>query len=784
MNNIEISILNYENQLLASRKQLNDLIYEYNSQKIDSSLLNYKISYLQNEINYMNNQLNILKAELNEQPQASHMPLQNAGQPQASFIQPQDVEQSQASFTQPQDAKPPKKPFMRLQVAKQPDDASDKPMDLENMIGKSWMGIFASILIFVSFILFATLLAPFITDTIKMVAMYIVSVSFTLFGLIKLKKNHNKLYLAISSCGVGAVYISLLLTNLYFKAIGDVALYLFILVWAVFVCYLSRWQDRIFQIIGQCGITIALLFGIILCVETDDTAKFLLLSLFFVITAAIFYVSNYSREFHKNIINNVFNAVNVFQLWIGFQSLIGSQLFDESTQLLNEKLSGGWSAHLIEIAGVVVLLFLMMQFIIFLISRLKEKNIGFGLLMITNTILIMLFIYRIVYGAEAFFRLVNGHCLPSIHRTAFGAEDSIIGIIYFIIGFFLLAVIEKKFADRKDDGRILMQFFALPLFIISVYMITFFQDHIGLSFIMILFLLLGYHTDDSVYKSESLIMAAIYCFVDTKYSIEHFGLGLLFFAILAVHMYIKKKQYNITFKLSSYFIGLLFICVSLANVFEEMKVDYNISETVIFTVMALLNVLAMKTRFVKDFQTLQTEKSSVIATRITNALFMAYSLFAITDTNNEICHYILILLAILIFMVNTKNLLEHNKGLLPGIYIGIKLTVLIITILDSFDAANYVISISVFLFAILSIVVGFRFFFKSFRIYGLFLSLTSVAKLILVDISYDNTLGHALSFFICGILCFVISMIYHLIDRKVQDNSSGSDSSDLSEKQG
>lgn len=774
MNNIEISILNYENQLLASRKQLNDLIYDYNNQKVNSSLLNYKINYLQNEIDYMNNQLNILKAELNKQPQASHMPLQNAGQSQATFTQPQsdeqsqavsiqlqnadlsqNTEQSQAPFTQPQNALKPKKPFMRLQAAKQPDDASAKPMDLENMIGKSWMGIFASILIFVSFILFATLLAPFITDTIKMVAMYIVSVSFTLFGLIKLKKNHNKLYLAISSCGVGAVYISLLLTNLYFKAIGDVALYLLILVWAVFVCYLSRWQDRIFQIIGQCGIAIALLFGIILCVETDDSAKFLLLSVFFVITSAIFYVSNYSREFHKNIINNVFNVVNVFQLWVGFC------LFDKSMLFSPDKLSEGWSAYLLEIIGMVVLLFLILQFILFLISKLKDDNIGFGLLMIANTILMMLFIYSMTDGAE----------------------NSIRGIIYLVLGFFLLTVMEKRFPDWEDDGKILMQFFALPLFIISVYMITFFQDHIGLSFIMILFVLLGYHTDDNVYKYESLIMAAIYCFVDTKYSIEHLCLGLLFFAILAVLMYIKKEQYHITFKLFSYFIGLLFICVGLTNVFDEMNVHYDISETIIFTVMALLNVLAMKTRFVKDFQTLQTEKASIIATRITNALFMAYSLFAITDTNNEICHYILILLAILIFMVNTKNLLEHNKGLLPGIYIGIKLTVLIITILSSFDAANYVISISVFLFAILSIVVGFRFYFKSFRIYGLILSLLSVAKLILVDISYDNTLGHALSFFICGILCFVISMIYHLIDRKVQDNSSGKNASDLSEKQ-
>ena len=94
MDNIEISILNYENQLLASRKQLNDLIYAYHNRKVDSSLLNHKISYLQNEIDYMNHQLDVLKAELNGHPQTSCMPPQNAEHPQASYTQLPNAKQS------------------------------------------------------------------------------------------------------------------------------------------------------------------------------------------------------------------------------------------------------------------------------------------------------------------------------------------------------------------------------------------------------------------------------------------------------------------------------------------------------------------------------------------------------------------------------------------------------------------------------------------------------------------------------------------------------------------
>ncbi|MDE7282153.1 MAG: DUF2339 domain-containing protein [Lachnospiraceae bacterium] len=799
LNNIEASILNYENRLLADRKQLNDLIYECSNQNVSNSILNYKIKYLQTEIDYMNNQLNMLREGIQEQikdirpqsvkpqiqepyiqpqnvqqqPQALNIQYQGAiPQPQVQNNQYQGVmpqmqaenipyqnamPQQQASNIQYQSAMPqPQAPYIQLQ------NKVNKPKDLENMIGKSWMGIFASVLIFISFILFATLLAPFITDTIKMIAMYVVSIMLTAFGLLKLRKNNNKLYLAISGCGVGAVYISLLLTNLYFKAIGDITLYIFILVWAVFVCYLSKWQDRIFQIIGQCGITIALFFGVVLCVEEFDYAMMFLLSLFFVVTASIFYVTNYSREFHKNVVNNVFNCINVFQIWVGAYSLRPAFSWAGWAEAPGYN-RNWWAEYKVEAIAGIMLFFLILQFVLFLAAKLKEKNIGFGVFMIINTILMMLYISNMTYRSISW----RGPDNIGIYNIGY-CWDTIRGYIFIIIGVALLAVAEKKFDNRKDDGKVLIQCFTLPVFIISVSMIPFLLSHIGVSFVMILFILLGYYKDDCVYKYMSLLTAVIYCLSDLKYSVEYLCLGLLFFAILGVCMYVKKEQYNSIFKLLSYVAGFFFIIISLTYMFDDLNVSYDVDTTITLTVVSALNMFAMKSRFVKDFQTLQTEKHSVNVTRTINAILMVVSLYKVMVVDNEICHFILVLLAILIFMVNSKNLIEQYKTLWSGIYIGVKLTVLLITILCSYEAANYVISISAFLFAIISIVLGFRFYVKSFRLYGLFLSMLSVAKLILIDISYDNTLGHALSFFICGILCFVISMIYHLIDKRMQ----------------
>ncbi|MDE5866791.1 MAG: hypothetical protein K2H31_09365, partial [Lachnospiraceae bacterium] len=400
-------------------------------------------------------------------------------------IQPQSVKpQIQEPYIQPQNVQPqPQLPNNQYQNAMpQPQNKVNKPKDLENMIGKSWMGIFASVLIFISFILFATLLAPFITDTIKMIAMYVVSILLTAFGLLKLRKHNNKLYLAISGCGVGAVYISLLLTNLYFKAIGDIALYVFILVWAVFVCYLSKWQDRIFQIIGQCGIMISLFFGVVLCVEEFDYAMMFLLSLFFVVTASIFYVINYSREFHKNFVNNVFNCINVFQIWVGAYSLRPAFSWAGWAEAPGYN-RNWWAEYKVEAIAGIMLLFLILQFVLFLAAKLKEKNIGFGVFMIINTILMMLYISNMTYRA-----------------VLQGNWDNIRGIIFIIIGAALLALIEKKFDNRKDEGKVLLQCFELPLFVMSVYMVSFFRDHVGVSFVMILMILLGYYKDDCVYK--------------------------------------------------------------------------------------------------------------------------------------------------------------------------------------------------------------------------------------------------------------------------------------------
>ncbi len=757
MKDIELAILNYENQLLENRKQLNDLICECSKESGNHQLIQDKVNYFQKEIDYMISQLYLLKTDLQKRsdeqktlcetqmPQSISPVLQNEitqeskEMPQfentmskSKEIPPFENTMSKSyEIPQVQNTMPKSNGMSEVQNNEQKakENVLQKIVqkkDLENVIGQSWMGIFASILIFISLILFATLLVPFLTDPIKMAAMYMVSVGFTVFGLIKLKQQNNKTYLAISSCGIGAIYISLLLSHLYFKAIGYLPLYVFILIWAAFVCYLSKLRDKVFQIIGQVGISIALLFGCILCTQAQDAMKLFMLSLFFVLTASVFYISSFSKQFNKNRINYIFNCLNVVQLWSCFSLMADIEKFTI-------------------LAGVVIVVFLIIQFYFFLISEMKENGVSFSIFTVINVTLLLALIFGMIES-----------------------EDICAGISV-IVGCILLVIIDRKYNEKSSVGKNILEIYSMLGLAISVSMISVIEEPVAFAILMFPFLWLGYFRKDRNYKYGSLLMFGAYCFLNTM-TIPYFCVGLMYLAFLAYFIYTKKEQYTETFKIISYLAALLFLYHELFYI--TGKTDADIGMTTARVVVGILNVIAMKSIFVKNFQTLQEEKISVVVTYIMNARFMLLSLSSIMEVDNEICHCILILQAVLLFVANSKNLLAKQNSFVSGIYIGIKFTVLLVTILSSFAAANYVISISAFLFAIASIVFGFGFRLKAFRIYGLILSMLSVVKLIMIDIRYDNTLAHALSFFLCGILCFTISMIYNVIDKKMNGTKS------------
>jgi hypothetical protein len=168
-----------------------------------------------------------------------------------------------------------------------------------------------------------------------------------------------------------------------------------------------------------------------------------------------------------------------------------------------------------------------------------------------------------------------------------------------------------------------------------------------------------------------------------------------------------------------------------------------------------------------NFKTLEFEKSSAVVLNIINTIMMICGLVMINSSEDDVC-LIIIIIALAAFSVNSVNFMrKYNNNIIAGIYVGIKYTGLLVTILNAINAPSVIVSVAGLLLAVVCILIGFKLPVKSIRIYGLSLSILSVAKLSLLDINYDNLAGRAVGFFVCGVLCFGISLVYNLIDKKM-----------------
>lgn len=758
-------LLSCEAKMIACRQELNTLMKEYYEQRqVPDSTYERKLSELRREMNALGVELeNFRHAVAAQQSPVSE---------QQPFMQPQSFMQPAQPFTQPAPASTPQQPFMQSQPFTQPAPASmpaqlfmqqapvregslkkaAEKKDWELIMGKSLMGIFASVLIFISLVLFATLILPGLSDGVKMALMYLVSFVFLGTGLFFLHKDRSsKLYISLASCGLGAVYISLLVSNLYFKAVSDVLLFVLLFVWAVLVFWLARGHSWIFQAIGQTGIFISVIFGTVLCANTGDWYKFLFLTLYFVITESLFVLGNMQKLYQKNGINLIGILLGLFVL----------RCADFAGYYLDMNVLQGISYTLLTLFSLAMIA---VSFVCFLVQ--ERYSVLFAFL-------------------QALFLLSSG----LFYIFAYGE------VVFIVLSLAMLAALEWKFKGEKSSGAAVLQTILFGVILFCSYQPIFYKEmheyylqkfHMGLTDVLYglysyislaafaaVFFWYGYCKKRRIWQVAGSVYLGFFVldFLMNRYA--NLVLGLLLFSLWGCLLK-KKQQYNTVAKISAYLLFLVFVLKDsiwiLQGAFTDLHSD--VKALIVFTLLCGAHFAATQTSFVKNWETGETEKEMDIAGGILHGILMIAALGLIVQMELEVCHFLSILIALLLFAINSGKLFRLGSKA-AEVYVGGKFTLLLYIILSSYEAAAFVSSISFFVLAIVCIAGGFLFSRKPLRIYGLVISLLSAAKLVLVDISYGNTAGRALSFFICGLLCFSISIIYHYVDKKFTGKKGG-----------
>ena len=83
------------------------------------------------------------------------------------------------------------------------------------------------------------------------------------------------------------------------------------------LCVLSRLRSNLFLIIGQIGVGISLILGVLMCNWTEDAERFLILSIYYAVTQTIFFVSHLRREYYRNAVNLVSWSIGLLILVFG-----------------------------------------------------------------------------------------------------------------------------------------------------------------------------------------------------------------------------------------------------------------------------------------------------------------------------------------------------------------------------------------------------------------------------------------------------------------------------------
>lgn len=600
---------------------------------------------------------------------------------------------------------------------------NDAPkQSLEKVIGTKWMGIFASILIFVAFVMFGASIYSMLTNLHKAIILLIISAVFTAVGLLRVKNTDNPsaIWYIVSGCGLGGFYITFLLMNLQFYLIGEWILLALLLIWTVCMIAISRKFSIIFAYVCYAGV----LVSTILCNAKWDNSIIGLV--FYAIAVVALVATNYEEDYCKNYFWSaqfpfVFlyfktqngNAAYYFILWalVLITVLIQAHVFD-----FDEKKDTDIAFYLVNN----IFSFACFYFI-------KEELSGENMIpsYITDTLLLLscaavtLNNYLKFKGSKGYYLVTYYITLLVVPFLSFGSGyDKYIGLALFIVPMLIFGYVKEN-----------VHFMYPPLAYLMLYLFVNPQE-----------------TKEVItYAVAALCVAFLIYTLFSRYSVIIKYYLVVFVSIALPWMCYGKRWFNAGIMYALFaIVAIIMITPAFANEEQEGA----ISKLIAFAYNALL--------MMSGIIIVWTYKENIWI--MDNEFYGTEKLYGVILT--------LFVVALYAFNLNFKRLSDLGiPDYISGWMIGFGYTMLLISVLSRLEAVNYVISIFLVITSIIFISLGFFIDVKSIRLYGLVMSILCVIKLVFFDIQYDSSAWYPVGLFACGGLCLLICWIYNRIEK-------------------
>jgi hypothetical protein len=601
----------------------------------------------------------------------------------------------------------------------------------EAWVGKILMGALASLLVFISLIFFAKLLLPFITDPIKIALMFVASVAIAAVGFVlSTKKPQNTFFTSLMACGFVCIYLSIVVTRVYFHAVSPIVMYVLLALWVAVILFLGRKrEDWLFFSIGNLGFIVSIFFA----AQLDDKTLVVPMLIYAIIIAAAF-----QGVFWKNTTRRKLQSFLDLGAIIVFHCLVNSA-FEGSTETI--------------IVGAVAAVWAFAMAAVYLIIdfyRFSENNLYFSVgstlcfylsyfllntdLKLPNTYsFMMLLLPGVIYeGANMYL------CRKGIEKT----NEIISAVVSGVIMFAAAAYASENAPFFTDYGFMLMAFALIVVYGVIRKSMTFKIQGWSLCLLSIA----GYMFDD---VSITLIIIAT--------------------ALIVIGFVVEGFITNdsVPFKMISYFTLLAWLMKLAAMVYDAdfAKHDHDMVLLVSYAVIGLVNVVMILAKYYNT-KTSGGGTEIHVTLDVINALAMVYGLIVMTFNDDNFYKAMYLVVITILACMNLPFGSKAKKG--RFLYAAIKLGLILLIALAQFKVPDFALSVSMITFSVVCIVLGFknRILAKELRIFGLVLTMVFVVKFILVDITYDNSAAKAISYLVSGILCFGISAIYNYFEKQ------------------
>ncbi|NCC77063.1 MAG: hypothetical protein EOM08_11590, partial [Clostridia bacterium] len=133
---------------------------------------------------------------------------------------------------------------------------------LESVLGKNVLSLAAALLIFAGLVFLGTLVYRYLTDTLKIAALFAISTAMTGLGLALIERRVNAFAQSMLGTGCGSFFISIVLTHLYFNRFSDIGAYTLLVLWLVGCLFLARrYHAFTLSVVAHLGMAVSIVMA-------------------------------------------------------------------------------------------------------------------------------------------------------------------------------------------------------------------------------------------------------------------------------------------------------------------------------------------------------------------------------------------------------------------------------------------------------------------------------------------------------------------------------------------